>query len=159
VQRDQNHSIRREIDITNLNIGIGYKSQSTPIPLDIDIQADYDKTLEGIDICCDLAHLPFRNDAFEKVYCFHVLEHIDKPIEGLKELIRVCNDTVEIEVPHRISHMAKSSGHKASFGCMWFYQCLRQFVFCLKTPWDFPRNIVIHVWIYPHVRRTNFKDS
>lgn len=138
----------------SLNVGTGSSYLHYPLS-EIDVEADIDKRLLGVDVCCDLAHLPFRNDAFSNVYCFHVLEHLANPVEGLKELIRVCRGIVEIEVPHRLGSNARSRGHLSSFSCSWFSKCLQRFVFCIRTPLDFPRDIRIHVWIYPHLRRSS----
>lgn len=52
---------------------------------------------------CDACHLPFHNGAFEEVYCLHLLEHLDKPIKALKELIRVSKRMVIVKVPHRFA--------------------------------------------------------
>jgi predicted SAM-dependent methyltransferase len=137
-----------------LNVGTGTRNIRYPVPLDVDVEADKNRRLLGVTVCCDLAHLPFRHGIFEKIYCFHVLEHLPNPIEGLRELIRVCSGVLELEVPHRFSYLAKRPDHQASFRVCWFNKALKQFSYCLKTTWGFPRDINIHVWIFTRLRRT-----
>ncbi len=52
----------------------------------------------------DVLHLPFKNESFDVVACFEVLEHI--PFEhfsaALRELRRVSQKTVLISIPHHI---------------------------------------------------------
>lgn len=40
-------------------------------------------------ICCSLEYLPFKDQIFTLVHSNHVIEHLDNPIKGLKELQRV----------------------------------------------------------------------
>ena len=40
-------------------------------------------------VICDAQHLPFRNQSFEESNCTHVLEHLQDPRLGFKELQRV----------------------------------------------------------------------
>lgn len=47
----------------------------------------------------DVESLPFRNGAFSKVHCHHVLEHTEDPGCGVSELLRVANGRVVISVP------------------------------------------------------------
>jgi len=49
-------------------------------------------------IKADAYHLPFRNGAFRKVMANHVLEHLQNPVQALKEWKRVAETTV-IAVP------------------------------------------------------------
>ena len=50
-------------------------------------------------VLCDIHHLPFRNDSFDYVYCSHVLEHVDDPIQAAREIMRV-GERGYIETPH-----------------------------------------------------------
>lgn len=43
--------------------------------------------------------LPFRDDCFDEVVSFHLLEHLDTPISALKEMIRVSKNIVSVVVP------------------------------------------------------------
>jgi SAM-dependent methyltransferase len=50
----------------------------------------------------DLEHLPFRDKAYDFVFCSHVLEHLDHPGQAMRELMRVARRGY-IEVPTRLS--------------------------------------------------------
>jgi SAM-dependent methyltransferase len=50
----------------------------------------------------DLEHLPFRDGAYDFVFCSHVLEHMDEPGRAIRELARVGRRGY-IEVPTRLS--------------------------------------------------------
>lgn len=49
-------------------------------------------------IICDAQHLPFRDQAFEESNCSHVLEHLEDPRLGFRELKRVSGRGI-IEAP------------------------------------------------------------
>lgn len=44
--------------------------------------------------------LPYKDNSFDLVLCTEVLEHLEKPQEGLKELIRVSKKYLVISVPN-----------------------------------------------------------
>ena len=44
---------------------------------------------ENIFICANAYRLPFLNDTFDTVICLDVIEHVDQPLELLKEIKRV----------------------------------------------------------------------
>lgn len=76
-----------------LDVGSG----SHPYP-NVDVACDlyFSAHLEGGEVeltenfvICDAHHLPFRNKAFDKVNCSHVLEHLENPLLGFQELKRV----------------------------------------------------------------------
>jgi len=52
-------------------------------------------------VCADAQHLPFKNNVFAKVLCWHTLEHLNNPSLAVKEMVRVANGTVQIVVPYR----------------------------------------------------------
>jgi len=82
------------------------------------IGLDWDKD-SAADIICDLNHtLPLKSDIFEFVYCKHLLEHLDNPLNSLNEIMRVSKkgSRLIIEVPHFSSHVAYSDlTHKRYF--------------------------------------------
>jgi SAM-dependent methyltransferase len=50
----------------------------------------------------DLEHLPFGDQAYDFIFCSHVLEHLDNPGQAMRELMRVGRRGY-IEVPTRLS--------------------------------------------------------
>lgn len=50
-------------------------------------------------IIADIQNLPFKEQIFREVHCFHVLEHVDNPKKALKELRRVNGGSLLIRVP------------------------------------------------------------
>ncbi len=50
-------------------------------------------------VICDIHHLPFQNQGFDYVFCSHVLEHVDYPIQAANEIMRV-GKRGYIETPH-----------------------------------------------------------
>lgn len=44
-------------------------------------------------------NLPFQGKTFQKVTCFHGLEHFCNPFKALNEMRRVCNGTIMLETP------------------------------------------------------------
>lgn len=50
----------------------------------------------------DLEYLPFKNNAYDFVFCSHVLEHMDNPGQAMRELMRIGRRGY-IEVPTRLS--------------------------------------------------------
>ena len=143
----------------NLNVGVGRILEVAypfvPNCLNADLQR-----LPGTNVICDAHNLPFKNRAFENVFCFHVLEHLADPARALKELVRVASRLVEIEVPHRYGSMAGNHGHNkngsedvglwhvGSFRALWFHRCLRNHRRCVKVLYEFPFNLLIHVWVF-----------
>ena len=43
--------------------------------------------------------LPFRNNSFDDVVSFHLLEHLETPLTALREMIRVSKNVVTVVVP------------------------------------------------------------
>jgi len=83
-----------------------------------DINVDIDKKVKP-DIICDIHHLPFKNSQFDIVFSYHVLEHKGvKPEKAIKELLRISNGIVEIQVPHLLSSNAKKDKNHVNFHIM-----------------------------------------
>ena len=84
-----------------LNLGSGQDYKEDYVNIDIvdfgklDIQHDLNKT-----------PYPFKDNQFEEIYANSILEHLDKPIEILKELTRITknNGKIIIIVPHANSY-------------------------------------------------------
>ena len=68
------------------------------------------------DIIHDLEKFPypFENDSVDELYSSHCIEHLEDPIQVLREIARICKlgAKVEIRVPHPGGHHAMCSGHK-----------------------------------------------
>jgi SAM-dependent methyltransferase len=83
--------------ITKLNIGSCADYREDCINLDINKQYNPD-------VIWDLTKFPypFKDDTFTGVIVHDILEHMQKPVEILEELYRICKDGAEIEimVPH-----------------------------------------------------------
>jgi SAM-dependent methyltransferase len=47
----------------------------------------------------DCEDLPFKDGAFDYVFCFETLEHVENPIHSLKELGRVCRKKLFVSIP------------------------------------------------------------
>lgn len=52
---------------------------------------------------CDVHFLPFKNLVFSKAVCYCVLEHLNRPHDGLKEIFRVTNGEVIIRYDRLLS--------------------------------------------------------
>lgn len=70
-------------------------------PIDPERYTIKTKTIKNF-VLCDASHLPFKDDAFDSVFSGQVIEHVNTPQLMLRELIRVSNDKVVVECPHRI---------------------------------------------------------
>ena len=47
----------------------------------------------------DVRYLPFRSRSFDLVHCSHMLEHLEDPLEALRELKRVSSSRVVVILP------------------------------------------------------------
>jgi len=112
-----------------------------------------------LDLVCDVCHLPFKSGSFEQVYASHILEHVDNPVQALKEMLRVSRKAVTVKVPHMLSAVAKQDTpypfdkHKNVFRRKWFAEVLKNYGFTCKTnqqPWllFFARPYEIEVTIF-----------
>lgn len=80
--------------MTSLDVGCGYikgvHHKRGEVGLDIN---------RGIcDVVGDAENLPFRHGIFEKVYLHAVLEHLDNPIQCLRESMRVAKMGAHFEI-------------------------------------------------------------
>jgi len=96
-----------------LDLGCGIAERvidDTMESVGVDIERRYLKVAKRRDpeiglIVADAQCLPFRNQTFEKIGCYHLIEHIDRPSLVLKEMHRILRPqgSVEIEVPNGYS--------------------------------------------------------
>lgn len=61
--------------------------------------------------CASILELPYADKSFDLVICLEVLEHLDAPASGLRELCRVSKNHLLLSVPHepffRIAQMLR----------------------------------------------------
>jgi hypothetical protein len=57
------------------------------------------RSVGGVAVKGDVQAMTFKDNRFDYVFCFETLEHLENPIQGLKELARVCSGKVFITVP------------------------------------------------------------
>ncbi|MDO8141246.1 MAG: class I SAM-dependent methyltransferase [Candidatus Brocadiales bacterium] len=77
-----------------LDVGCGEKPYSNIFSVHIDsyVGIDLVQSLHGkhaVDIYASAHHLPFKKDTFDTVLCLEVLEHVERPLEVLKEIYAV----------------------------------------------------------------------
>ena len=90
-----------------LDIGSGKLSEyGQPLQYENVIHADTDKNSYHLEIVCDIHNLPFKRDSFNLIHCSHVLEHVNHPVDAVKELKRVSKKYVVIKVPNAVYYKA-----------------------------------------------------
>ena len=67
---------------------------------DASIRADIDRSASNLDVVCDAHFLPFKDSAFNVVFCSHLLEHLENPNQALKEFKRVSSNLVMLRLPN-----------------------------------------------------------
>ena len=77
-----------------LDIGCGEKPYKDIFSSRVDsyVGIDLSKTLHSkhaVDVFANAHHLPFKENIFDTVLCLEVLEHVEKPLEVLKEIYTV----------------------------------------------------------------------
>ena len=101
-----------------LDVGCGNHPRGD---INLDLVLESSKIIRGRrvrtkpDFLGDIHSLPSRDNSFEEVICFHVLEHTNNFLKALLELIRVSKDRIHIKVPHRFSIHAKTPYHRNYF--------------------------------------------
>ena len=73
------------------------------------------------DVIADAQHLPFRDESFDIAISHHMIEHLQKPVQCVEEMLRISKGRVKIVCPHRFGHYAKiASDHINFFNKRWF---------------------------------------
>lgn len=87
--------------MTTLNVGCGGRPSDKTTRLG-DVRIDVE-AFPNVTHVMDAHHLAFPNKTFDKVVCYEALEHMDCPLQVLREFRRVLKDDglVEISVPNQ----------------------------------------------------------
>ena len=100
-----------------------HRTLGLPNPRTLDVK------LKGIPnlIKADCIHLPIKDNAFDLTISNHLIEHIEEPLQLLREMLRVTkpNGEIKIATPHKLSHSRKWYLHKHSFNLSWFAKAFR----------------------------------
>jgi len=95
-----------------INLGCGNKKRKDYKNIDIRKECNPD-------IIYDLNKgIPFKDNSVSRVYAKMILEHMNRPEELLKEIVRVCKDNAQIAiiVPHANSYASNSDlTHKSKY--------------------------------------------
>jgi len=100
-------------------------------------------------IHADGLHLPFRDKAFRKTFCHHVIEHVANPHQLIREMVRVTEEKLEIRCPHRFSKDAKCPYHKHYFTREWFAEIFEAHKFEIETAVWYPFRL-FGIVVLPH---------
>lgn len=116
-----------EYDGSILDVGCGYNAIGD-VNCDLFIDREYRQSIKPKRIpnfiFCDCQYLPFADNCFKFVYCSHVIEHVKKPFQLLKELIRVSNRFIKLRLPHRFNLYRIGDWHIQFFNETWFVKVL-----------------------------------
>ena len=124
-----------------LNVGCGHHPLGCDVNVDLFVEATAHRSV-GADqrrntdvplkhipnlIKADCCHLPFQSNIFDVTISNHLIEHIDEPLDLLKEMVRVTKPDGKISVttPHKLSHNKKWILHKHSFNFKWFEKAFK----------------------------------
>ena len=96
----------KRVDGPALNLGAGNKPIKGALPLDLpEWDADHD-------------HIPYNRNSISTVYAYHILEHVERPIDLLYDIQRVLKPggIVNIVVPYYSAQIQASDlDHKSVF--------------------------------------------
>ena len=95
----------QKTEFYSLDVGCGARKRAQ---VRLDINRTKEANILGSSHC-----LPFRDQAFKTVFCYHVLEHLKYPKKALRELCRV-GTHIKIKLPVLFYH------HKTKFD----FRCL-----------------------------------
>ncbi|HKT35406.1 MAG TPA: class I SAM-dependent methyltransferase [Nitrospira sp.] len=110
---------------------------------------------EGLPVqVCDIGRLPYRNGAFEFVYCSHVLEHVSDPASACEELMRV-GKRGYIETPTRMSDIMFNYTHLQDHH-RWHIN--RVGTTLLFMPWEAAERRDTHVNEFFHMAKSKYTN-
>jgi len=77
------------MNVLDVGCGSGYYQKASKFrgAINIDVLKP-EKKIPSF-VLCDAQNLPFKESVFKKVYFYDVLEHLEKPVQCLKEIKRV----------------------------------------------------------------------
>lgn len=111
-------------------------------------------------VLADGCHLPFKENVFDKVFSFHVIEHVQNPELFLKELLRVTKNygQVRIRCPYKYWRsyrlFAKSPEQHVSYlSPGWFKKALRGHLLGIEL--DFRPLVPLLFLSFPHEIKVN----
>lgn len=82
-----------------LNLDVGSGSGASHIARgDINLDIAKPKRYPTNFIQADAHHLPFKNEIFEKIYFYDIIEHVENPSQCLREIKRVLKYKGEVEI-------------------------------------------------------------
>jgi len=68
--------------------------------------------LNGYEVIkADIQYLPFKNGSIQTIFFFETLEHMPNPVATLKEIGRVCSDSLILSIPYVSSTQIHSYGY------------------------------------------------
>lgn len=82
-----------------IDLGCGSRKKPNSVGMDI-------VPIPGVDVVANMAYgLPFRDSSVDRIYVYHVLEHMDNFLDTMGEIYRVCKDGARayVKVPHAAS--------------------------------------------------------
>lgn len=151
--------------------------------VNVDLYPDARARLDGLSIPvkkinnfikADACYLPFRDKTFTKTYSIEVLEHIENIRQALKEIIRVTEGEVILELPHRYwrtrAHPWKvnQSVHKHLFGVQQIRKSIRSLGYEAWVRVDYgypfrlflnmPCHLTIHIFLRAYKKPYDQKD-
>lgn len=101
-----------------LDIGCGGGTKFKPSPRG-DINCDIDTPLRKVPnfVRCDAHFLPFKQDIFERVFLYDVVEHLENPLKALREIYEVLikGGILELGTPNAIYILKVARAVKRGF--------------------------------------------
>ena len=152
---------RKEKNKLNLDVGCGLLPKGDiNVDLFIEEYSSRKKDLKKLRIPnlinADIHFLPFRDKAFNTTFCYNVLEHIEvEIIYALRELVRVTENILEIQIPHRFAMFIEAPRHNKAYGVLSFRKLLKSlgFPYCLDVYYkDVPFSLLPLVRIPNRIR-------